>query len=157
MSNQLQGVYAPYIKEYIDFKRSLGFKYKTEMTLFGLFDQFTMKRAEKLVGITRDLAEAWRELNPNESSSYKYHRCVCLNQLASYLCKVGIPSYLMQLPPNKNVFAPYIFSKAEVDRIFSACDTLVSKKKEWTQPLLSFRLFFACCIQQDYESMKLYL
>lgn len=117
MRNQLQGIYAPYIKEYIDFKRSLGFKYKTEATIFALFDQLTVKRAEKKVGITRDLAEAWRGLNSNESSSYRYHRCVCLNQLASYLCKIGIPSYALQLPPNKSIFVPYIFSMDEVYRV----------------------------------------
>ena len=129
MRNQLHGIYAHYIQEYIDFKRGLGFKYKTEATIFALFDRFTVKRIEKKVGITQDLAEAWSGLNPNESSSYKYHRCVCLNQLASYLCKIGIPSYVLQLPPNKSVFTPYVFSKDEVHRVFAACDGIVGKKR----------------------------
>ncbi len=137
MNNQLNGIYAPYIKQYIDFKKSLGFKYDTETKIFSFFDRFTISRDEKIVGITRDLAVDWCNLNPNESSSYKYHRCICLNQLASYLCKIGFRSYIYQLPPNKSTFTPYIFSRTQVAAIFEACDGITGKKKEWTQPLLS--------------------
>jgi integrase/recombinase XerD len=135
MHKHLVGIYAPYIKQYIDFKKSLGFKYDTEAKVFLFFDRFTVRRGEKFVGITRDLAVDWCNLNPNESSSYKYHRCVCLNQLASYLCKIGFQSYIMQLPPNKNTFTPYIFSRKQVADLFEACDNVTGKKKEWTRRL----------------------
>ena len=135
MHNQFDGIYAPYIKQYIDFKKSLGFKYDTETKIFSFFDRFTIKRSEKIVGITRDLAADWRQLNLNESSAYKYHRCVCLNQLASYLSKIGFRSYIMQLPTNKNTFTPYIFSRNQVAQLFEACDSVTGKKKEWTQLL----------------------
>ncbi len=155
MHNQFKGVYAPYIKQYIDFKRSVGFKYKTEATIFTYFDQFTIKRAEKSIGITRDLAEAWSKLNPNESSSYKYHRCVCLNQLASYLCKIGLPSYVLPLPHNKNTFTPHIFSRAQIAALFKACDSVSGKKKEWIQRLSSFLLLSGFCMRLAYVSVKL--
>jgi len=151
MRNQFTGIYAPYIKEYIDFKRSLGFKYQTEATIFTYFDQFTITRAEKTIGITKDLAETWSQLNPNESSSYRYHRCICLNQLASYLCKIGIPSYVLQVPPNKSTFIPHIFSKSQIDDIFKACDSIVSKKKEWMQQSSFFPLLSGCYMELDYE------
>jgi integrase/recombinase XerD len=132
MRKELEGIYAPYIKQYIDFKRSLGFKYDTEAKVFAFFDRFTIMRDEKTVGITQDMAVDWVNINPNESSSYKYHRCVCLNQLASYLCKIGFRSYIMQLPTIKNTFTPYIFSRKQVAALFEASDTVTGKKKEWT-------------------------
>lgn len=135
MNKHLAGIYAPYIRQYIDFKRSLGFKYDTEEKVFFSFDRFTIRRDEKYIGITRDMAIDWSNLNLNESSAYKYHRCVCINQLASYLSKTGFPSYIMQLPPNKNTFTPYIFSRKQVSALFEACDNVTGKKKEWT-PLL---------------------
>lgn len=135
MNNQLDGIYAPYIKQYIDFKKSLGFKYDTEAKIFSFFDRFTVRRGEKIVGITRDLATEWRQLNLNESDSYKYHRCVCLNQLASYLCKIGFRSYVIQLPVQKNTFTPYIFSRKQIVDLFEACDSVTGKKKEWTPRL----------------------
>lgn len=129
MYNQFNGIYAPYIKQYIDFKRGLGFKYRINATIFHIFDRFTIERDEKVVGVTKELAEAWRDLNPNESDSYKYHRCICLNQLSSYLCKIGFYSVILQLPPNKNTFVPYIFSKKQIAALFEACDHVVNKKK----------------------------
>ncbi len=136
MHNQFNGIYAPYIKQYIDFKKSLGFKYKTEATIFTYFDLFTLKRAERIIGITKDLAEAWSKLNPNESSSYKYHRCLCLNQLASYLSKIGFASYILQLPPNKSTFIPYVFSSAQIVSLFEACDSVLGKKKRMDSPII---------------------
>jgi len=112
-------------------KEALSFKYDTESKVFVFFDRFTIMRDEKIVGITRDLAVDWCNLNPNESTSYKYHRCVCLNQLASYLSKIGFRSYIMQLPANKNTFTPYIFSRKQVANLFEAADTVTGKKKEW--------------------------
>lgn len=136
MRNQCQGIYAEYIKQFIDFKRSIGFKYDTEEKLLIYFDRFTIMRAEKKVGITRELAEAWSQSNPNESSSYKVHRCICLNQFASYLCKVGVPSYMLQLPRHKSAFVPYIFSWEQMTAIFTACDMLRSKKKRMDSPII---------------------
>jgi len=136
MRNQFEGIYAPYIKQYIDFKRELGFKYHTNATIFSLFDRFTIERGEKIVGITRELAGAWRNLNPNESDSYKYHRCVCLNQLSSFLCKIGFHSYMLQLPPNRSAFVPYIFSKNQITALFEACDHVVNEKKRMDSPII---------------------
>ena len=129
MNKQFEGIYNPYIEQYIVFKRELGFKYNTERIIYSIFDRLTIERGETIVGISRDLADAWYKLNPNESDSYRYHRCVCLNQLASYLCKIGIRSYIPQLPPNKNTFTPYVFSKNEITAIFKACDEFSLKKK----------------------------
>ena len=125
----MAGIYKSYINEYIDFKKSLGFKYKTEEGIFNNFDQFTIKRNEKNVGITRELAEAWRNLNPNESCSYKYHRCICINQLASYLSKLGVKSHILRLPVNKPNFVPYIFSNSEMAALFNSCDNVRANKK----------------------------
>lgn len=151
MHNQFKGIYASYIREFIDLKRTLGFKYDTEERILFGFDQFTIVRGEKILGISSELAEAWKQYKPNESSSYKVHRCICLNQFASYLCKVGIRSYMLQLPRNKTSFIPHIFSRHQMAEIFKACDALRIKKKEWTPPSLSFLHLRDCYMQQVYE------
>lgn len=147
---KFKGLYASYIEQFIDFKRSLGFKYETEEKILIYFDRITIQRGEKKPGITKELAEAWVQCNLNESSSYKIHRCICLNQLASYLCKTGIPSYILQLPRLKSTFTPYIFSHEQMAGIFTSCDTLSGKKKEWTRPSLFCRHLSACYTQPVY-------
>jgi integrase len=126
---QLFGIYAPYIKELIELKRGLGFKYETEETIYSIFDRFTIQKSEKVVGITKELAEGWCKINANESGSYRKHRMICLSQLSSYLCKIGIQSYIPQIPVFKPTFTPYIFSHNEINAIFCAADQLRAKKK----------------------------
>ena len=50
--NQVWGIYAPYIRQLIDLKRALGFKYVTEEYIYLRFDQFTIERGETETGIS---------------------------------------------------------------------------------------------------------
>jgi integrase/recombinase XerD len=123
------GIYASYISEFIKLKRSLGFKYNTEEYIFHRFDQFTIDRGETEVGITKELADKWCERRNNESDSFRCHRCVCLSQLSSYLCRLGIRSFIPRIPRNQSTFTPYIFSKDQIDVIFSSADLLRAQRK----------------------------
>jgi len=127
--NKLWGIYAPYIRQFIDLKRGLGFKYVAEEYIYLRFDKFTIERCETEVGISKELANKWCERWNNESDSTRFHRCVCLSQLSSYLCKLGIHSYIPRIPRNKSTFTPYIFSKEEMTAIFNAADALVTPRR----------------------------
>ena len=126
---KLWGVYAPYIKQFIDLKRSLGFKYVAEEYIYRRFDQFTIERGETEIGISKELADKWCERWNNESDSSRINRCLCISQLSSYLCKLGIRSYIPRIPRNKSTFTPYIFSKKEITAIFNTADSLVAPKR----------------------------
>ncbi|NMD03081.1 MAG: tyrosine-type recombinase/integrase [Bacteroidales bacterium] len=123
------GIYAPYIRQLIDLKRSLGFKYITEETIYSIFDRYTIEMGETEVGISKELAENWCQRKNNESDSYRFHRGVCINQLSSFLCKIGIRSYIPRLPKCMDSFTPYIFSKVEIAAIFNAADKLKAQRK----------------------------
>lgn len=125
----LWGIYAPYIKQLIDFKRGIGFKYESEENIYSLFDTFTIEMCETEVGISKALAEKWCGRRNNESDSFCYHRGVCLCQLSSYLCKIGIRSYIPRLQKCNYSFTPYVFSKEEILAIFAAADNLRAQRK----------------------------
>lgn len=128
MSRKFIGIYAPYIEQYLSYKRQLGFKQITEEEMLANFDRFTVQRAENRLGITNDLATAWMQVTVNRSSSYNFHRAMLINHLAAFLNELGIPSYLMRLPLQKIDFTPYIFSQDELNRLFSASDRFRVKK-----------------------------
>ena len=130
MRKEFRGIYAHYIKRFITFKRELGFKYITEEYIYYVFDRLTIARGETIIGITKDLANEWTRENPNESNSYRCHKAVCLNQLASFLCKMGIPSYITQVPAYRSTFTPHIYSKSEIAAIFNACDDIRGKQAQ---------------------------
>lgn len=123
------GIYAPYIRQFIDLKRDLGYKYIEEEYVYRRFDQFTIERGETEVGISKELADKWCKRWNNESDSRRYHRCVCLSQLSSYLCKFGIRSYIPRLPRIQSTFSPYIYSKKEIVAIFNAADALMISRR----------------------------
>lgn len=128
MHRHFTGIYAPYIEQYLVYKRQLGFKQGTEESILAIFDRFTIERGEKRLGITPDLSEAWMQAAANLSSSYNFHRAVLLNQLATFLNEQGIHSYIMRLPLCKTDFTPHIYSQDELRRLFDAADNFRVKK-----------------------------
>lgn len=126
MSKYFSGIYAPLMKEFVDMKRSLGFKYIGGEFVLSLFDRFTIERDETIIGITKELSEEWCKERDNESNSYHYRRCYILGAFSSFLNKKGIHSYIPRTPPLRNTFVPHIFSTKEMERIFMACDSMQS-------------------------------
>jgi integrase len=137
MPKVYNSVYAEYIGQFIAMKQSLGFKYVTEGVLLRLFDRFCCQRNESSIGVTKELWEAWITLDPNESTSYRYHRGVCVVQLSLFLNKQGIRSLIPQLPPNKIDFTPYVFSRDQVASFFDAADQMVASKKHMNSIIFS--------------------
>jgi integrase/recombinase XerD len=126
MNKHFYGIYGPYMKELVELKCSLGFKYASAEFVLSILDRFTIGRNETAVGVSKELSDAWCRKRDNESNAYHYKRCFILQSLSSFLCKKGIRSYIPKLPPVKNNFIPYIFSRKEMEGVFSACDNLVS-------------------------------
>lgn len=126
MSKDFDGIYAPLMKEFVDMKRSLGFKYNGGEFVLSLFDRFTIERKETIIGITKELSDVWCEERDNESNSYHYRRCYILGAFSSFLNKKGIRSYIPRTPPLRNTFVPHIFSAKEMERIFMVCDSMLT-------------------------------
>lgn len=124
--SRYQGIYATLLDQYVDFKRSLGYKFVDAESTYYLFDQFTMQNDETEIGITKELADKWAVKRPNESDSTCYRRGMYLIQFASFLNDSGYKSYIPKLPrAYKSIFTPYIFSHKEMANIFAASDRLI--------------------------------
>ncbi len=122
---RFQSIYASLLKQYIDFKRNLGYKFVDAEYTYYLFDQFALLNDEVEIGITKKLANKWAIKRLNESDSTCYRRVMYLIQFASFLNDSGYPSYIPRLPKAyKSTFTPYIFSKNELKAIFAASDRL---------------------------------
>jgi integrase/recombinase XerD len=124
---KMQGLYKPYIEQYLDFKRSLGYKLRDVEYIFIQFDRLTIVKSERSIGITKELSDEWCEKRPNESLGTRYARVSQLSLFARFLCEIGIPSYIPEVPrfQTRDAFVPYIFSKDEIGSIFSEIDRFV--------------------------------
>lgn len=118
-------VYALHITRFIELKEKLGFKYVTGRYILSQIDMLAAQREETASGFTKEFVEKWSERRPNESNRYRYERIRYLAQFSSYLCDLGISSYVPRLPAiPQSTFVPYIYSQAEICALFDACDGL---------------------------------
>ncbi len=117
--------YGLHIKQFIDMKRTLGFKFTTGAIILSQIDALAEKKGETSCGITKEFAEEWNKKRAYESDRYQYCRVRILSMFSSYLCDLGIQSFIPKLPRyRKSTFIPYIYSTGEIDAIFKTCDEL---------------------------------
>src|SRR5674476_1441888 len=95
MSNKMfWSIVAPYITEFIAFKRSLGYKYEEQERILSNFDKFVLEQDQTCIGLSKQIADKWAERRNDESELSRYGRMVCLCQFSEYLRNRGIKSYL---------------------------------------------------------------
>jgi len=60
MSNKsFWSVFAPHINDFIDLKRSLGYKYQEEERILYTFDQFILDQDHTIPGLTKEISDKW--------------------------------------------------------------------------------------------------
>lgn len=125
MHNNYNSRYGLHMKQFIDMKRALGFKFKTGVYLLSKIDRLAEKTGETSPGITKEFAEKWSKKRSYESDRYRYSRIRILAMFSSFLCDLQIKSYIPKVPGyGKSTFIPYIYSPKEIEAILKACDDL---------------------------------
>ena len=115
-----KSIYATHIKNFIKFKRNLGFTLRDVEYVFIQFDRLALQRGEKMVGVTKGLSDEWCAKRPNESDGTRYDRVSKLSLFARYLRDMGYDSYIPEIPRFKTSFIPYIFTKEEIGVVLAA-------------------------------------
>jgi integrase len=125
MNKSYNSRYGLHIKQFIDMKRTLGFKFTTGAIVLSQIDALAEKKGETSLGITKEFADEWSKKRPYETEIYRYERVRILSMFSSYLCDLAIQSFIPKLPYyHRSTFIPYIYSPKEIDAIFKACDEL---------------------------------
>ncbi len=138
-----------YINGLIAEKRAVGYKYSASAWTLYKFDQFCVDRQYSESLITRDLVYAWIERRPNEALATQQNRAGVIRQLALYMTRLGLQSYVLppKTLPRKQHYQPYIFSDAEIAAILNKVDACRSCSqvplRHLIMPLL-FRLLYGC-------------
>lgn len=137
--------------EYLRIRLNQGVKINHELTLMKELDQIIVKKRKPVDRITRELIEEWKELQSNESDRTKYGKSCQMIRFCTYLCQIGIDSFIMPKPKRpSNFFVPRIFSKEEIAKIFKIADTTTLTKPMFNSCLISIPvlirfLYYAGC------------
>ena len=123
------GIYADMIQQYIEYKRSLGFKMEDTDERLRRFDTLTIERKENKMGISKELFDAWSRPFPEESACNRCSRISILRGFSAYLQLTGYDSYIPKMPKYNSTFTPHIYTKPEIESIFKECDKLFLSRK----------------------------
>lgn len=119
----------PLIQEFLEFKRSTGFKYDKEAGYLKQFSTFCAQAQVAEPVLTKELAYAWCEKRPIEHPrNGTEQRITVLRQFAFYLVSMGhdayIPIHVTNKKSRKSKYVAYVFTHEEIARIFEHCDKI---------------------------------
>lgn len=145
----MSGPFAETAREFIQYKRSAGYKYADEPKCLSRFCRFSEEQGVAGIEITRSLAEKWTEPREGESGKSRSHRITCVRQFAIYLNSLGYDAYVM--PEVKGLcrspFVPYIFTHGQIASVIRAADETepreASRNMHLSLPVI-FRILYGC-------------
>lgn len=99
--------------------------------------------------LTRELVSDWIAFREGEAKKNRMHRITCVNQFGKYLKRQGYEVYASQPQKHWNAdsFTPYIFTHAEIEKIFRASDSVkpVAQSRDIHKALpVLIRMLYSC-------------
>ncbi len=143
------GPFSSLLEEFVNFKRSMGYKYKTEAQSLAYFSQFTVQIGVTEPVLTREIVDAWCRQRPFETRrTSTVKRVSNFRQFALYLVSLGHVAHVpIQSRGNKQVhYAAYVFTHDEMGRIFQCCDRVFPNRHSTmhlVMPVL-VRMLYSC-------------
>lgn len=146
--NPFVGELKELLRDFVDSKRNLGYKYETNSGNLRRFSEFSLSYDIKNKSLSKQLVTDWTEKRKNEAVKTWKHRASDLRQFALFMQHRG---YSVFIPPRRpklkgSEFTPYILTCREIDSFFKACDSItphpLSSKHE-SYPIL-YRLLYSC-------------
>ena len=142
-------VLAPYMLDVVEQKRALGNKYNAGVEALSAFDDFCNEQQLRIPAISKELLQKWEKKRPHENETTQCFRISYVRILCKYLHSNGYdaPCAFHPAPHVNKCFVPHIFTKDEIERLFSAVDctkeSSESPLRHLVMPVL-FRLLYTC-------------
>lgn len=143
---------APFMKAFLAFKRSLGWKYNTGEFYLHEFDHFCAKNESDGV-LLKEIVKNWVSLRDNECPNTQRVRVAPIREFGKYLqtseqySEFVIPKKICR---KQTRTIPHFFTDDELIHFFNACDTLTPRKENLVRHLvlpMYFRLLYCCGVR----------
>ena len=145
-----QSVLAPYIQDFINEKRSLGFIYNVDGYQLYRFDKYWKQNEFPDASITAKRLEKWICASPGESKNSHFRRIGATRNLVVYLYSLGIESDIPLITIKKDRPLIHVLDKTELAELFDMVDTYVPHSANPADfrmadeyPIM-FRLYYNC-------------
>jgi len=143
------GPFAEYCQRFIDQKRALGLKYRTEEQLLRNFDRYTSQKYPDATQLTEELLNGWACVHPNDrGDKSSRNRFTVIRQFALFVIRCGEPAYVPDsCKPLSRSFVPHIFTHQQIKSILHVVDKWAYESRRTdifkVLPVL-FRVLYGC-------------
>jgi len=157
---RFNSVFADIFTEYIELNRAVGKKYNCDADCLGKFDEWCQHADVTDTLLPQSIYEQWCEKRAHENMATQRIRVDAVNRAVAFMRSRGYCNFTPRPCSRhlaKNSYIPYIFSKDELLRFFSAADNL---KPRAVAPLahkvfpLMFKMIY-CCGMRKSEAINL--
>ncbi len=143
------GPFRDHLKNHIELKQAVGYKYVTEAMHLKRFDRFTLDKYPNAICLTKEIVLGWCSKQPHEAQANQCARASVIRQFANYLDLIGQNAYILPKGyyPKEPQYVPYIFSLEELIRFFTQTDKCHYSPEYPHRHLLMpvfFRMIYLC-------------
>lgn len=125
MSNTFYtGPLKDYIKNFVELKQAIGYKYNSEEWRLNCFDRFTLEKYPKETTLSKEIVTDWCSKKSYETQANQRIRVCIMRQFGKYLDSIGIKAYIIpkKYYPAERKYIPYIYTIDELERFFEQTD-----------------------------------
>ena len=119
---QYGSCFGPYIQQFIEKKRSIGFVYEHEEWELKHFDQFCCERGVSEPSLSRTLVMEWGQLRENEYKTTSGSRFSVIRQFGLYLLSLDMEAYLPNNYSYRSKSKTHVLSDEEIIAVFKIID-----------------------------------
>lgn len=119
-----EGPFKEHLKNHVELKQAVGYKYKTEADHLKRFDKFTMEEYPNETDLTKEIALDWCSKKTYEAQANQCTRASIIRQFGVYLDSIGVRAYIIPKGyyPTEEQYIPYVFTADELTRFFAETD-----------------------------------
>lgn len=113
----------PWMRNLVEYKRALGYKYHNEKKFLKQFDSFLVEKGYKGVDLTQQMVMAWEVRPKGESEKTRANKTSVVRILGQFMGINGGKAFVSPYCTTPEKPIPYIFSAYALKSFFNALDT----------------------------------
>lgn len=144
-----EGPFAEHIKNHVNLKQAIGYKYSAEAKHLKRFDIFTIEQFPSSKELSKEIVLNWCKRKSYETRSNQRSRASIIRQFANYMASVGAKAYIVPKGyyPKEKQYTPYIYSHLELTQFFKETEichySSQAPYRHLIMPLF-FKLIYTC-------------
>jgi len=150
---------APYMSDFLEQKRKMGYKYETAALILARFDRYCIDHNLEGTTVTKEFLTEWSIKKDSEKIGNVNKRLTVISQFFKYAIPLGLDMYIPAYRGREDNVLPHLFSEeelcdffAEVDRNVSSVQAMNSYIRRMANEYRVLFRMYACCGLRNSEA-----